>query len=92
MDRQKKTQTTEELIEKMEAIGLQRKAAYNEAVANLKELRKKKKEKIRRLCSGRLLPVNGATRRSCHSSRVTPSTLTNKDKKLLLNPVDPMVE
>ena len=47
MARQKKTQTTEEQIEKMEAIVLQRKAAYNEAVANLKELRKKKKEKIK---------------------------------------------
>ena len=45
MARQKKTQTTQELIEKMEAIGLQRKAAYDEAVANLKELREKKKRK-----------------------------------------------
>ena len=43
MARQKKTQTTEEQIEKMEAIVLQRKAAYDEAVANLKELREKKK-------------------------------------------------
>ena len=85
MARQKKTQTTQELIEKMEAIGLQRKAAYDEAVANLKELRKKKKEKIRRLCSGQLLPVNGATRRSWHSSRVIPMMLTNKNTKLLLN-------
>ena len=45
MARQKKTQTTEEQIEKMEAIVLQRKAAYDEAVANLKELREKKKRK-----------------------------------------------
>ena len=92
MARQKKTLTTEKQIEKMEAIVLQRKAAYDEAVANLKELREMKKEKIRRHCSGQLPPANGATRRSCPSSRVTPRTLTNKDKKLLLNPVDPMVE
>ena len=44
MARQKKTLTTEKQIEKMEAIVLQRKAAYGEAVASLKELRKKKKE------------------------------------------------
>lgn len=43
MARPKKTQTTEEQIEKMEAIVLQRKAAYDEAVAALKELREKKK-------------------------------------------------
>lgn len=43
MARQRKAQTTEEQIEKMEAIVLQRKAAYDEAVANLKELREKKK-------------------------------------------------
>lgn len=92
MARQKKTQTTEEQIEKMEAIVLQRKAAYDEAVANLKELREKKKRENQEALLRRLPPANGATRRSCPSSRVTPRTLTNKDKKLLLNPVDPMVE
>lgn len=84
MARQRKAQTTEEQIEKMEAIVLQRKAAYDEAVANLKELRKKK-EKIRRHYFGRLLPANGATRRSWHSSRVAPMMLTNKNTKLLLS-------
>lgn len=34
MDRQKKTQITEEQIEKMEAIVLQRKAAYDEKELN----------------------------------------------------------
>lgn len=36
MARQKKAQTTEEQIEKMKAIVLQRKAAYDEAVASSK--------------------------------------------------------
>jgi len=92
MARQKKTLTTEKQIETMEAIVLQRKAAYGEAVASLKELRKKKKEIIRRHCSGRLPPANGSARRSWHSSRVPPRMLTNKETKLLLNPGDPMVE
>lgn len=44
MARQKKTQTTAEQIEKMEAIVLRRKVAYDEAVAGLKELREREKK------------------------------------------------
>lgn len=44
MARPKKTQTITEQIERMEAIVLQRKAAYDEAVSELKELREKQKK------------------------------------------------
>ena len=44
MARPKKTQTIAEQIEQMEAIVLQRKAAYDEAVSELKELREKQKK------------------------------------------------
>lgn len=44
MARPKKAQTTAEKIERMEAVVLQRKAAYDEAVSELKELREKQKK------------------------------------------------
>ena len=47
MARPKKTQTIAEQIERMEAIVLQRKAAYDEAVSELKELREKQKKESR---------------------------------------------
>lgn len=43
MARPKKTMTTTEQIERMEAIVLQRKSEYDEAVSELKELREKQK-------------------------------------------------
>ena len=44
MARQRKAQTMAEQIEKMDATVLQRKAAYDESVAKLKELREKEKK------------------------------------------------